>query len=423
MLNTTKIVSLVAGGSLIFSLLAVPAFAEDSTLSISGNGSNSDNKASVSNDTSSTVVQNNTAKVSNSVTSDSNTGDNSASGNTGGSVGITTGNSSTTTNVSTATNLNSASTNNCECSKGKETVSITGNGSNSDNHARIDNNNDTSVFQDNSAKIYNKVYNNSNTGYNSADNNTGPTNGSSSVSIGTGNATQTTTVKNAANANIVSPASSGSSSGGSLDATISGNGAGSYNKIRLNNDNNQTVVQSNDAYISNKVKNWGNTGYNNADNNTGSSVAITTGGATATTTIGNATNFNSADLDCGCVNTTSATISGNGAHSYNKIYADSSNDSSIYQGGHGAGNDSNIKNRVYNDGFTGDNDASLNTAALSGSGMDRITTGSSNSTTTVSSSGNVNMVGPDAPNLSLLNGKNLTFGFDLQGLMGMFGLV
>src|SRR3989344_4430799 len=129
-----KIGVAIATGALLLNAFAPLAIA-DTTIQISGNGSDSNNTANVNVTQNTTVVQNNTADVTNNVDVDADTGDNDAEDNTGGDVSIDTGDADVTVNVSNT--LNSTQANVDCCQNGDTEVLIQGNGTHSDNDANL----------------------------------------------------------------------------------------------------------------------------------------------------------------------------------------------------------------------------------------------------------------------------------------------
>ena len=73
---------------------------------------------------------------------------------------------------------------------------------------------------------------------------------------------------------------------------ISGNGAGSHNSCRITIRHSRRIRQSNSSSITNRVKIWISTGGNDANNNTGGDVSITTGDADVEVNITNDVNQN-----------------------------------------------------------------------------------------------------------------------------------
>lgn len=288
MINIRKITSAIAAGTLIFSSLSSSAFAV-STLEISGNGSSSDNQISANKQVNTTVVQTNDAYVKNDVNSTASTGGNDANDNTGGDVTIATGNATSKTNLSTQVNLNRADIDNCNCNQDTDAL-ISGNGSESDNKIGLNSNNNTSVFQDNSAKIKNYVDANASTGKNDANDNT-----DGNVVIDTGNATTKVGVRNLANFNAVSVDC------GCLNNLLVkelGNGSYSTNKIYVDSSEDLTNFQDNRAGLKNYIDAFAKTGKNDANRNTGavsgslSDPAIITGHALSEQGVDNRANVN-----------------------------------------------------------------------------------------------------------------------------------
>lgn len=405
-----QIVSVAAAAMLVLNL-ATPVLAETS-ITISGNGSNSDNTTHVSQSNTTTVTQNNDAHVTNNVTTNSDTGNNNANHNTGGNVNVDTGNATTTSTVSNNLNSNAASVDSCNCN-GDTTVDITGNGDKSDNYVKVNGDNSTYVKQDNDANVYNNVKSSANTGKNDANHNTG-----GDVSVTTGDAKTTSTVTTLANANVAQVG--GGNGGGSFSAIISGNGDRSDNDIRAYLDNSVNVLQSNSAHVTNKVTSDAKTGDNEADHNTGGNVSIDTGNAEVTTTVDNAVNFNAANVDCGCLLDATAKIAGNGDKSDSDIFVDLDGTNNVFQGGEGYGNNAYLNNGVYAGAKTGDNEGEHNTGSADPSDPE-ITTGDSSTDVDVNNSGNTNVVGapiewPAMPEM------NVSFSFDLSDLMAILGM-
>jgi hypothetical protein len=412
MFNKKSIAAAVAVSAVLFNTFATSAYAAN-TLVISGNGADSDNAVNLSQNQSNTVVQSNTADISNFIKTEGNTGGNVANNNTGGDVLIATGNSTQEVDVRNQANVNKASINDCACLSGATEVKLLGNGAGSDNAANVASNSTNTLFQDNYADFHNKVIVHGNTGDNVANNNTGSPYGGSDVVILTGNAVSDVDVRNAANKNwatIGGSAAPGLNGGTSL--VISGNGADSQNSINLSKNRTNSVVQENDADFTNFVVQHLNSGYNRASNNTGGDVAIDTGAAFAKTLIDNRANFNFASLDCGCVTGgVSGLVSGNGADSDSALNAALNSTNDVFQGGQGAGNDADFWNGVFGDQDSGYNKASNNTGSVLGSDPS-VFTGNSGSNTAVGNQANVNVYGSGLS----LGGFDLAFGWDWSAL-------
>jgi hypothetical protein len=408
---TQKIASAIATGTLLFSSFVIPAFA-DSTLTVSGNGSDSVNNVSVSAPQTNTVVQDNNAQITNNVNSTAQTGGNTAINNTGGSTNIGTGNASSTVNISNTANVNQAAPIPAT-GTGTTGVTISGNGASSNNNVQWNSSSNSQTFQENNANLNNNIYSNSSTGNNTAGGNTG---GNSNVL--SGSAATTTTVTNAANQNMALSAAGTGLKTGTVNALIGGNGASSFNNIGLTTQQSATVVQNNDAYITNNVYSTAMSGNNIADNNTGGSVTVGTGNASSNTTVNNTANFNVASLDSFMTNL-SANISGNGFDSLNNIQANLGSSSQIFQGGNeGSGNLAVIDNNL-DDPFalTGENMAGGNTG-----GNSNILSGSAATNSVIHNQVNANIAG-STTGITLLGGGILGFTFNLGNLFNLFGAV
>jgi len=232
------------------------------------------------------------------------------------------------------------------------TITISGNGAGSTNFNTVNQTNTNTVTQNNDAHVTNNVTSNASTGGNDADFNTG-----GNVQVTTGNATTTANVTNALNSNTAQVA--GCNCAGDTNVTVSGNGANSNNTVTLGSTNANTVKQDNDASVTNNVDNNAKTGYNDANGNTGGNVQVTTGNATANSTVRTVANSNAASIGGGVgAGNASASfvITGNGAGSKNWINAGLTNANTIDQD-----NSARIYNDVDSDAKTGGNDAGFNT--------------------------------------------------------------
>ena len=399
-----KVASAIAAGSLLLQL-TMPVFA-DTTIVISGNGSDTYNKADVEIEQSTYVTQSNTANIQNTVNADANTGKNDANRNTSGTVLIDTGNATTDVAVSNMVNSNAAEV---KCCEGDVDVLISENGDGSRNKVYLDVNEDaeeeglgTLVSQTNSAKIDNDVDADSNTGKNDANRNTG-----ADVTILTGKATTEVDVVTQANANSASI--KGNSDGAQLSLMIVGNGADTYNKIDLEYERSVWVDQSNSARVENHVDADADTGKNDANRNTGGTVMVDTGDAKVDVLVDNMINFNWAEVDCGCILDVLAKIAGNGDDSENKIKADIDDvlgvaqDNSCDKYGRGEWGwwrrwhhkKPCLDNEVYADADTGKNDVNRNTGDP---GVDpSIETGNAETDVVIENTGNSNVFGEGAP--------------------------
>lgn len=395
-----RIASAIATGSLLLSSFATPAFAT-TTINLSGNGSDSDNTATVDLTRTNTVVQNNTAKVSNYVDVDANTGDNDANDNTGGDVNIDTGNSSVEVAVQNLLNKNSASID-C-CANGGTSVKIANNGSDSDNDVDLDLDSSNSIFQDNEAKVDNDVYADANTGNNDAEDNT-----NGDVSIDTGRAEVGVGILNALNANFASIGGGDEEGGNGLSLWVLGNGHNSDNSIDAYVDNSNTITQDNDAHVYNDVDVDAKTGHNDANDNTGGEVSVDTGNANVDALVANFGNFNWADLSCDCLfDDVTAKIADNGSDTDNNIDLDLDDSNSLFQDNYGKAD-----NDLYLDAKTGNNEAEDNTLGSNGADP-AIDTGNSDVNAEVVSQFNANEAGI---------GGGLEFDFDWEEIFGSLGL-
>jgi hypothetical protein len=306
-----RIATAVATGALLLNSFATPAFAA-TTITLSGNGSDSTNNATINLTKTATVVQNNTANVTNKVDVEAETGDNDANDNTGGDVNIKTGDSDVAVAVKNMLNMNSASID-C-CAKGDTSVKIADNGSDSDNDVDLDWTSSNGVYQDNDADVDNKVYVDGDTGDNDANDNT-----NGDVSVETGDSEVSVGVLNFLNSNFAK-IGGGDDEGSSLSLWILGNGSNSDNYIDADLENENVVTQDNAANVDNKVDVEAETGDNDANDNTGGEVSIETGDADVEALVANVGNFNWAELGCDCLfDDLTANFQDNGAYLDNDL--------------------------------------------------------------------------------------------------------
>lgn len=167
--------------------------------------------------------------------------------------------------------------------------------------------------------------------------------------------------------------------------TISGNGSFSSNSASLDQTTNTTVRQTNNANVTNDVRTDLNTGNNTSFGNTGSGgSSISTGDATANTSITNALNSNAAVVSpCGgCADgATNVKISDNGSVSDNSVDLTKTKNTTVTQT-----NDANIDNTVDAHLNTGGNDVTNQTG-----GSSQIRTGSASDTTNIVNRANRNV--------------------------------
>jgi len=400
-----KIATAISTASLLAGSI-VPGVYGSTTITITGNGSDSYNKADVEVDQTTYVSQINEANVQNTVYADASTGGNRANDNTGGDVSIETGDATSNVTIENSLNTNVAEVN--PCCPGDTTLKITGNGSDSYNKIDVDINQEeetgTLIEQGNLANVNNWVDAYAGTGKNKANDNTG-----GDVSIETGDADIDVEISNALNANSATIGGSGSND---IDIEISGNGSDSKNKVYFDLDILTWLTQGNEANVQNTVYADAKTGKNKANDNTGGDVSIETGDADVNVDVSNLANFNSADLDaCECVTDVDIKISGNGTDSKNKVDLDLEKILGVLQG-----NEFNCKNgvdacaEVYADAQTGKNKANDNTGDVDDPG---IQTGDASVDVTVDNTANANVLGNadlpdfDFPDLEGLNVNGL----------------
>jgi len=271
-------------------------------VTISGNGANSDNGVALGQAITTTVAQNNKAKVVNNVDADATTGYNDALKNTGGDVIVSTGNAVADVDVTTTANVNAAKVGNNGTggSNPSATFVISGNGAGSDNYITAALTKVNTVAQNNSAYVNNNVDADATTGKNDANFNTG-----GDVIIATGIAKVMADVNNAVNFN-----SADIDCGCTWDvkAKIAGNGAdedrgfldflfGDKNIIKLDLTSAQIIGQGNRSNLNNQLYDLdAKTGKNDLNSNTGSveggDPAILTGDATIESGVSNSGNVN-----------------------------------------------------------------------------------------------------------------------------------
>ena len=280
-----KIVPLVLSLVIVF---ANASFVRALEVTITDNGSGSTNEVTITQTEETVVEQNNTANVSNDVGTEVDTGENTASFNNGNKTTIETGDG--TANVSVENSMNSSVVDTGECCNSDTVVTVSGNGSGSQNTVTSITSNTNTTTVNNNASLSNNVKGTVNTGNNTATSNTG------NVSIKTGSITATQNIKNGPinGAHVVS-----SSQGGSTHILVADNGADSTTNIIYDNINNANVVINNIADIHNVVDWYLNTGNNDASWNLGD-VSIMTGDIESYLNIENGPiNFAFADLNIG----------------------------------------------------------------------------------------------------------------------------
>jgi hypothetical protein len=264
------------------------------------------------------------------------------------------------------------------------TILVSGNGSDSENTAKVDVTHTTSVVQSNNAEVSNTVDAKATTGGNEAKGNTG-----GDVSIKTGDAGVTVSANTTVNSNA---AKVDCCNTGNTNVEISGNGTNSENKVNLDsgktsNDANVLVQQTNSSDVKNRVDAKASTGDNKAKDNTNGDVSIETGDASTSVTLDTTANANSAQVGGGSgdAGSLSAIISGNGSDSENKIKLGLASSVWFTQDNNGK-----VDNNVDAKAETGDNQAKDNTG-----GESSIKTGDATNDVSVDNSANFNWASGD----------------------------
>lgn len=161
---------------------------------------------------------------------------------------------------------------------------------------------------------------------------------------------------------------------------VTGNGSDSENEIEFNQASTTAVVQTNVATVVNSVSSNSSTGNNEANDNTGGDVVISTGNAKSLTTVENALNQNWATIDCCEEDDVTVEVSGNGSDSENDVDLDLENTKTLFQT-----NVASVVNEVDSDARTGRNEANRSTG-----GDVTIVTGDATAKSDVSTSANAN---------------------------------
>ena len=175
-----KLTSAVVLGTMVAAIVAPASFAA-TTVTISGNGALSYNKANVTNTSSNKVKQTSKTVAITSISAKASTGKNSSSFNTGGTSSIVTGDATNTVGVSVTGGDNTNTSNGCGCVDPTTDVTITDNGALSHNTVNVTNSSSNYVSQSNTTVAITSVSTNASTGGNSSSFNTG---GASSITTG-----------------------------------------------------------------------------------------------------------------------------------------------------------------------------------------------------------------------------------------------
>ncbi len=233
------------------------------------------------------------------------------------------------------------------------TITVSGNGTGSNNTANVTQTNTNTVFQTNTSNVTNNVTAEADTGDNDANDNTGGT-----TSIDTGDATTNVTVNTTANTNVADLGSCGGCPG-NLTVDIIGNGSDSDSTVNYTKNNTANVTQNNTANVTNNIDVEAETGDNDANDNTGGDVEVTTGNAASDVVVTNDLNGNDLVIGGGVDavgGTLTLSIETNGTGSDNVIDIASTNANTVFQN-----NRATLLNDVEVDADTGDNDANDNT--------------------------------------------------------------
>jgi hypothetical protein len=264
---------------------------KDYNLEVSGNGTDSDNKAEVDVIDEVSLDQSNDADVHNNVDVAAETGSNEAKDNTGGDVSVKTGDVSVNNGVwvKTSVNANSATVGSTG-SEGSLSLMIKDNGSDTDNNIDLAILSDVGLDQSNDADVHNDVDVSANTGKNEAEDNTG---GDSEIT--TGDVTVDVTLDTMANFNQADVATG--FLGGDVDLKVASNGTDSDNEIGLDLIDSLDVGQDNDLDVNNKdVEVSAGTGYNELKDNTSESSrddsSVKTGDTESNVTVSTSGNAN-----------------------------------------------------------------------------------------------------------------------------------
>jgi len=351
--------------------------------------------------------------------SSSGSGDQTAD-NQVGDPEITTGDATSTAVVSTSGNNNySGATPSSDSGSGVSVIND-GNGTGSNNTGSASLSSTDTTNQSNSANIVNNLYQETETGDNSASRNVGTS------TITTGDANTTGTLITAVNTNVDGVAvyefnvaddqtgdiildyGSNCISGclpNNTSVINSGNGADSTNEAEVETAVNSYTFQNNDAVVTNNMILDADSGNNETDRNTGGDSTIVTGDANVAA---NALTFANNNLSgaviysvvnifgdlvgdiifpdgfC-CFNNVSAQNTGNGADSTNTADVDLTNTDLTYQF-----NSADIQNNLIIYANTGENDTSKNTG-----GNSKIVTGEASVEAQVVNIANTNISGGD----------------------------
>jgi len=403
MKNTLKRISVgLASSALMLNMLS-PAFAS-TTLYTGGNGSNTENEIEVEIEQTKLVEQSNSTDISNKFDIDLGTGDNEAEDNTGGDVSIKTGDTDIIIDVENAANKNVANLSSCGTCAGETGVTISGNGTDSENEVELELETSVWAVQDNHADVDNDIEIDAETGDNDAEDNT-----NGDVSIKTGSIGMDIDISTLANENIAFIGGE-DSDGQSISVRILDNGSNTENEVELELETVTGIEQDNHADVDNDIEIDAETGDNDAEDNTGGESSIDTGSFVAFIDVANSLNFNSANVACDdCLMDILAKVADNGTDSENEIEAELEGGVFVTQenscGGFGGfpffffNHNDCMETELEIDAETGDNQVEDSTNGSDSDPM--IETGDAGVDIDVTNEGGINTYGADFPEVTV----------------------
>ncbi|KKR31702.1 MAG: hypothetical protein UT63_C0063G0015 [Candidatus Gottesmanbacteria bacterium GW2011_GWC2_39_8] len=259
MKNLNKIGAIVGTVAILAANIVSPVLAAGNNATNSTTGPLSSNYTDISN-TSKVKVENvSDAHIKNDVTVVSNTGHNSASMNTLGGT-VVSGNANVNATLNNTANVNTTSVTGGPQGSGVTAANLI-TGPLSDNRANVENKNKVEVENDNTLWLDNKVDALSDTGYNTADTNTGP------GSVRSGNASTTLSVVNRGNDSATDVSGAAGGNGGNLSSNET-TGPLSTNYSDILNSAEADIDNVSDARVKNNVLATGNSGHNSGSVNT-----------------------------------------------------------------------------------------------------------------------------------------------------------
>lgn len=271
--------------------------ADDTSVLVEGNGTNSDNAVALERADTTVVTQMNNSRVDNNVDVDTETGDNDAEDNTGGDVSIKTGDADVEIGASTVANTNYASIKPADAEGGSLSVIIRENGSDTANTVALALGRTNVLTQWNTTRITNAFDVEADTGDNDAEDNTG-----GEASIETGDITMKAYVDNLAGFNA---ADVEDCCYDDVLAKIAGNGTDAESTIAATLGGDSVLTQGNECgsggvCFNNDIELDGETGDNDNEDNTGNTDGdpmIDTGDVDLLVEVGNQGGSNSFGLD------------------------------------------------------------------------------------------------------------------------------